>query len=194
MLRHVLVLGLSLALPLVAHATPPDTDSDGYPDSIDCAPEDPSIHPRANEIPYDGIDQDCSGGDLCDVDLDGYDAEACGGSDCDDDAESTSPAGVDIPGDGIDQDCSGADAELICDGDADGHDALVCGGLDCNDADAAIHPDAEEIDDDGIDQDCDGKDMCAPVPWIQGGMCSSGPAAPVWLALLIPALLLRRRR
>ena len=35
-----------------------DEDGDGYLDSVDCDDTDPSIHPAAEEIEYDGIDQD----------------------------------------------------------------------------------------------------------------------------------------
>jgi hypothetical protein len=185
-------LGLSA---LTAHATPPppDTDGDGYPDSIDCAPEDPTIHPRAVEIPYDGIDQDCAGGDLCDVDLDGSDSTECGGLDCADDNPAIYPGAIDIPADGIDQDCSGADADGRCDFDGDGHEALWCGGDDCHDADPDVNPSVAETINDGIDNNCDGTDHCQPVGWIQGGACDtvSGGALAPWL-LLLP-LALRRR-
>jgi hypothetical protein len=61
-----------------------DSDGDGVEDSLDCAPLDSSIYPGAIEVPYDGIDQDCDGSDLRDVDLDGYESVAVSGSDCND--------------------------------------------------------------------------------------------------------------
>jgi len=44
-----------------------DHDGDGYTTLFggnDCAPYDPAIHPGAIDIPYNGIDEDCSGADL----------------------------------------------------------------------------------------------------------------------------------
>jgi hypothetical protein len=49
-----------------------DQDEDGFIFSEDCNDQDPNINPDATEIPYDGIDQDCSGFDLLDVDEDGF--------------------------------------------------------------------------------------------------------------------------
>jgi hypothetical protein len=61
-----------------------DTDFDGSPNSEDCEPNNPDVHPGADDIPYDGLDQDCDGADLTDVDGDGEDAVQVGGTDCDD--------------------------------------------------------------------------------------------------------------
>jgi hypothetical protein len=40
-----------------------DTDGDGYPSSVDCSDVNNTVHPGAPEIPGNGIDDDCSGGD-----------------------------------------------------------------------------------------------------------------------------------
>lgn len=58
---------------------------DGYVDnSDDCDDSDASKAIPEEEVPYDGVDQDCDGADLTDVDEDGYDAVEAGGEDCDD--------------------------------------------------------------------------------------------------------------
>jgi hypothetical protein len=46
---------------LLSH--PVDDDRDGYPISTDCNDHDASVHPHADEIGQDGIDQDCNGYD-----------------------------------------------------------------------------------------------------------------------------------
>ena len=49
-----------------------DEDGDGFSAAEDCDDGDPSIHPEAEEIWYDGIDQNCDEQDDYDQDGDGY--------------------------------------------------------------------------------------------------------------------------
>jgi hypothetical protein len=127
-----------------------DADHDGSPASRDCDDADPERNACATDIPFDGIDQDCSGADAGDGDDDGFEL----GDDCDDTNRDAHPHADDVPGDGVDEDCDGSD-DVDADGDGytangDDHEA------DCDDADATVHPGADEILGDGIDQDCDG--------------------------------------
>jgi uncharacterized protein (TIGR03382 family) len=123
----------------------------------DCNDTVRTVYPGATEVPYDDVDQDCNGEDLCDVDGDGFDADAgfCGGTDCADEDELVNPMAAEVWYDGIDGDCDGAADD---DRDGDGFASAAYGGDDCADDDPAIFPDASEIWYDDIDQNCDDAD------------------------------------
>ena len=61
--------------------TATDSDGDGTPDAYDCDPDDAEIHPGAEEVAYDGVDNDCDESTRDDdLDGDGYGVD----DDCDD--------------------------------------------------------------------------------------------------------------
>lgn len=72
-----------------------DRDEDGYADADeggdDCDDLDPSIFPGAEEVWYDGVDQDCDPANDDDADGDGAVAETRGGQDCDDEDPDVGP-------------------------------------------------------------------------------------------------------
>lgn len=131
----------------------PDADGDGVPDAQDCAPDDPYAYPGADEVPYDGKDQDCDGEDVNDVDGDGHIGTAGGGDDCNDSNPTVHPGVEEVCYNGLDDDCSGAE-DLPDDCDGDGATRLE----DCDDEDPAIHPGADDPFYDGVDSDCDAAD------------------------------------
>jgi|GEM_PF-1807528 len=103
-----------------------DFDGDGF--SLcdgDCADGDPARNPGATDLPYDGIDQDCTGEDLTDVDGDGFDR----GDDCDDGDPSIYPDPTPefgplpnpLPGTGGHELCADR-RDNDCDGRVDGDD------------------------------------------------------------------------
>lgn len=113
-----LVLGALLALLFSASdalaVDCPDEDKDGYTrqdcGGEDCDDADASIGPDAEDLPNDGIDQNCDGVDFtqnCDQDKDGYESLVCGGDDCNDLDPNVYVGAPDPTGDGLDQDCSG---------------------------------------------------------------------------------------
>jgi hypothetical protein len=123
-----------------------DRDGDGATADEDCNDDDPDIGPLAFEIPYDGIDNDCSSS-TPDDDLDG---DGLGPpADCDDNDPNVRPGILERPYDGIDQDCD--ESTLDDDLDQDG----VNGADDCNDNAPGIYPGNVETYYDGIDNDCD---------------------------------------
>ncbi len=113
----------------------------------DCDDDDPGVHPEAVEVWYDGVDQDCDGGDDDDQDGDGVVADL----DCDDTDAARSPAAVwfeDGDGDGF------GDASrpwIACDA-PEGH---VADDTDCDDTAPETFPGSDEVCGGG-DEDCDG--------------------------------------
>lgn len=122
--------------------------------ATDCDDTDSDIHPNAEEIPYDGVDNDCSEGDLVDVDEDGFSSDEVGGEDCDDEDFETNPEAAEIPYDGIDNDCLDGDEVDV---DDDGYTATEADGDDCDDNHSGVNPGAAELCADGIDQNCNGQ-------------------------------------
>ncbi len=88
-----------------------DSDGDGWAAGEDCDDSDPDINPGAEEVWYDGVDQDCDGADDYDADGDGHVAEEYGGADCDDTDGGVYPGAYDPQDDGVDSDCDGWDGE-----------------------------------------------------------------------------------
>ena len=157
-----------------------DFDEDGFQGDEECDDFDPTVYPGAPEIPYDGVDQNCDGLDLTDVDGDGFDAEGTvvdgvGGTDCDDEDAGINPEKLEVC-DEVDNDCDG----LVDDEDPQGAvDALSWGA---------------DVDGDGyagelVETSCEQPDSIPvpgedPIEFVhQGGDCGPGnntvfPGAP----------------
>ncbi|MDD5331400.1 MAG: MopE-related protein [Candidatus Nanoarchaeia archaeon] len=139
-------------------------------DDTDCDDSQNTIYPGATEVPYDSIDQDCSGADLTDVDADGYDYT----TDCNDNDPDVNPGETESCNT-IDDDCDGTIDEedstgcsvYYYDEDADAYgtndDKCLCAitgyytasvNGDCDDTAASINPGVSEIIYNTIDDDC----------------------------------------
>lgn len=123
---------------------PSDDDNDGWMSNVDCNDDNPFINPAADEIPGDGVNNDCN----LDTRDDDYDQDGLVGmEDCDD--RNADVPGPEVPYDGIDNDCdpSTRDDDLDDDG--------VNGDEDCDDEEPLVRPGLHEVPYDGLDNDCD---------------------------------------
>src|SRR5690606_23942197 len=120
--------------------------------SGDCDDTQAHIHPGANEVPANGVDEDCDAREACyvDADHDGYGKNTLTSSpdltcstagvsalntDCDDTSASRHPGAVEICGNGIDEDCDGVGHGPGADDDGDGisfADESAVGSDDCS--------------------------------------------------------------
>lgn len=80
----------------------------------DCDDADPSAYPGAEEVWYDGADEDCAGDDDFDADGDGHAGDQHGGDDCQDGDDAVYAGAEEGWFDlGIDNDCDGAVADQV---------------------------------------------------------------------------------
>ena len=144
-----------------------DTSIDGFVSNADdCNDSNAAINPDANEIVYNGIDDDCNVATLDDdLDQDGFVLA----DDCDDANDAINPGQSETPYNQVDDDC---DATTL-DDDLD-QDGFVLAN-DCDDSNAAINPDAEEIPNNGIDEDCDGSDATSATFDLSGSVLQIYP-------------------
>jgi len=101
-----------------------DFDGDGFPDSVDCAPADPSIFAGADEVCDDSIDNDCDGWIDC-ADADCLVLPTCDAGDDDDTVgdDDDDSAGDDDDSVGDDDDSAGG---VGCDGANPGLAGSIC--------------------------------------------------------------------
>ena len=127
-----------------------DEDGDGFEASVDCDDNNANVNPDAEEIPYNGLDDDCDEITLDDdLDQDGFVLA----DDCDDQNDAINLGQEEEVYNGIDDDCD----ETTLDDDLD-QDGFVLAD-DCDDQNSDIYPGATEIPNNNIDEDCDGEDL-----------------------------------
>jgi hypothetical protein len=122
-----------------------DLDHDGYFSNDDCNDNNPDVNPGANEVPYDGQDNDCNPSTPDDdLDGDGYVLA----NDCNDANGNINPGETEVVYNGIDDDCNPATKDDDLDGDG------YIKANDCNDNNGNVNPGETEIAYNGIDDDC----------------------------------------
>ena len=158
---------------------PDDADNDGYSTCDgDCDDGQSLANPGRTEVAYNGIDDDCVGGDLIDVDGDGYSSTVVGGTDCADTDGSVNPGVTetcngkdDDCNDGVDEDGASGCTNRWTDADGDGYgvgsSTCTCSstgatqGGDCYDGSNNAYPGQTayfegDRGDGSWDYDCDG--------------------------------------
>jgi hypothetical protein len=85
----------------------------------DCDDTRSDINPGADEVWYDGVDQDCAEDDDNDADGDGFVAMSQGGDDCADDNAGVNPDAVEVCNNGVDDDCDGGPNQCEYSGEVD---------------------------------------------------------------------------
>jgi len=154
-----------------------DIDQDGDPNETDCAPYD-STRFHGQEEQCDGIDNDCSGGDLSDeADADGDGVRGCAG-DCNDANGQVYPNAAETCATGYDDNCDGDENTpdstncqiFFKDADGDGYGVsdtqclcfpsapyIADNSDDCDDTDQDVRPGVmEDCSTPGVDENCDG--------------------------------------
>ena len=106
----------------------PDADLDGFDVYEDCDDGNESVNPGAEDVPDNGIDEDCDGVDAAapepdDTEIDLDEDRYAAALDCDDTDPSVFPGAIEVCEDGIDQDCDGVDS--IC--EASVREPIPCG-------------------------------------------------------------------
>ena len=172
MKRTLLLLTLAVSLSACKGNSDEVLEEDSAtPSDEDCDPNNPGAGLAQEEIPYNGVDDDCDPLTLDDdLDEDGFEID----EDCDDENADIYPGAYENC-DGVDENCDGqGDAgspdalTLFADADADGYGDIfttdlgceptkewVSDNTDCDDTRADVNPGVEEVCGNRTDDNCD---------------------------------------